>query len=828
MTMESDSFIGRSINGYVIQERIGKGCIGKVYKAIKTELDDVRALKFVPLDVVSRKTNWEQEIIKVNKLRRTEGVVHYHDHDIVNIDGIDYLYIMWDYIPGKSLKDYINSNELTMQMVVDVVIRSLSVFHACKQLGIQHADFHAGNILIEEPDPLNINGTIQKVWITDFGYGTFSQVNATPPMDDYDGLCRIIQQCVEAIDIHTLGLEARNQFRVLKNEFPKYLHESDPLAGTYARNPSELLKELRKLLETKDGRDNYPKHISDFLAAELIGDNYDEWDALFVPKFLATESLLDKNTCVLTGLRGCGKTMMFRRLSFELKAKLGPANIPGEDSFVGFYLNARTLAEAFPWLPENRSEEARRQIINFFNVKWCIEILGWLKECANRDRSIDFTWLSDFFYQYFPDNKFVGDASYGIIYNIIETCIKELQRSKLGDKYEQTGNWPFAKYDFLGNFLHQIQKHHGFGDGKSFYLFLDDYSSPMVNYAMQRILNPVIFRREQDVFFKVSTESTESFVAVGLNGKVLENGPDYKLIDLGSELFKRNRDKSRVKDIIVSIFDKRITRSNMFSGHTVNLEQILGQSGESNISRAEKIRKNAEQTVYYGIEVFCDLWSSDIRELIKVFSEMISAEGEDAISKRLVRGDIQTPLISSQNQDHVLRETGGRLLYMLADTTNPSRVNHSRKDNETYGEHLRQIVSAFQKIAYHDLKTKDSKNQGSTPPKQARKIELTTSGILNEEAEAYYKGLIRYGVFIQDYRAKSVRGTAAQRLYLRSMLIPYCRLTFSRRDCITMNWEDFERFLLNPNDFADEYIQKSKSANKHGQDENQTEIAGVN
>lgn len=826
MIMASDFFIGQNIHGYIIQEKIGKGCIGAVYKGVNTELDDVRAVKFVPVEVVREKRNWDQEIIKVNKLGRTEGVVHYHRHSIIDIEGIEYLYIMWDYIPGKSLKDYICNNQLTMQMVIDVVVRSLSVFHACKQLGIQHADFHAGNILIEEPDPLNINGTIQKVWITDFGYGTFSQVNSTPPMDDYDGLCRIIQQCLDAIDIHTLDLDARNQFRVLKNDFPKFLHESNPLAGAYARNPSELLKELRKLLEVKNSGNSYPKHISDFLAAELIGDNYEEWDALFVPKFLATESLIDKNTCVLTGLRGCGKTMMFKRLSFDLKAKLGPANISGEDSFVGFYLHARTLAEAFPWLPENKSEEARRQIINFFNIKWCIEILGWLKDCANRDRSIDFTWLAEFFYQYFPAKEFVGDASDGLIYYIIEICSTELQRSKLGDKYEQAGKWPFAKYDFLGDFLHQIQQHHGFGNGKSFYLFLDDYSSPMINTTMQRILNPVIFRREQDVFFKVSTESTESFFAVGLNGKILENGPDYKLIDLGSELFKGNKDKLRMKDIIVSIFDKRITRSNIFSKYPVNLDQILGQSGESNISRAEKIRENAE-TVYYGIEVFCELWSSDIRELIKVFSEMISAEGEDSISSRLASGDIQAPLISAHTQNHVLRETGGRLLNMLADTTNPSRVNHTRKDNETYGEHLRQIVSAFQKIAYHDLKTKNSKNQGSNPPKQARKIELTSSGILGEEAEAYYKGLIRYGIFIQDYRAKSVRGTAARRLYLRSMLIPYFRITFSRRDCITMDWESFERFLLNPEDFSNEYIHKSKSAIICTQDENQIKIEGM-
>ena len=48
----SDPFIGQVINGYQITEGIGKGCLGTVYKAIRPELDDIRAVKFVPIDIV--------------------------------------------------------------------------------------------------------------------------------------------------------------------------------------------------------------------------------------------------------------------------------------------------------------------------------------------------------------------------------------------------------------------------------------------------------------------------------------------------------------------------------------------------------------------------------------------------------------------------------------------------------------------------------------------------------------------------------------------------------------------------------------------------------
>ncbi len=118
---------------------------------------------------------------------------------------------------------------------------------------------------------------------------------------------------------------------------------------------------------------------------------------------------------------------------------------------------------------------------------------------------------------------------------------------------------------------------------------------------------------------------------------------------------------------------------------------------------------------------------------------------------------------------------------------------------------------AIQEMVYYDLRNKDSKNQDKTPPKQARKIELTSAnGKLSEEARDYYRGLIRYGVFVQDYRAKSVRGTVATRLYLRSLLIPYFRITFSKRDCITLDWEDFEKLLMMPNEFKIEYKKKNR------------------
>lgn len=806
-----DNFIGLEIDTYVITELIGTGCVGRVYKAENRDFSDERAIKFVPLDVIEKKEGWEQEIVKVNKLHR-QNVVRYHSQKEITINGTRYLYVMWDYVSGKSLKDIIDHHQLTMQILVDVVVQSLALFFACKQIQIQHADFHSGNILIQDEDPLDIEQGRRKIWFTDFGYGSFSPSRETPPMDDYYGLSRIIQEGLNSIDFHQLiQEEERRCYYVLKHEFSRYLLEMNPTEGSYVREPRELREKLFELFETSENIPAYQKNIGDFLAAELIGERYDEWKALFVPKFLALDSLLDKNICVLTGLRGCGKTMMFRRLSYELQSQLGPSGIPGEDSFIGFYLNSRVLVEAFPWLPDNRKEDARRQLLDFFNVKWCIEILLWLKISVREHKLTNVTWLYDFFAPYFPDAIFTSATPNTLIDALIASCHKELMRAKLGAGYLPSEEWPFSDYEFLSNFIRFLSNHQAFDSGKDIYLFLDDYSTPLISVAIQEILNPIIFRRTPDVYFKISTESSESFVNTSLNGKLLENGADYKLIDLGSELFKSGQDKSRVNDIIMSIFEKRIERSGLFSGALLNLKQLLGENEfKDNNELALKIRKPKSRVLYSGVGMFCDLWSSDIRELIKIFSDMLSKEGRDSLEKAKAEGFSVVPIISRKTQDQVLREAGGRLLESITATTNPNGTIPPQNGDITFGEHLRDIVIAFQEIASFDLKNKDSKNQETNPPKQARKIELTsTNGTLKGMALDYYRGLIRYGVFIQDFRAKSVRGTPARRLYLRGLLIPYSRITFSKRDCITLEWKEFERLLDNPKKFTAEYKKRT-------------------
>ena len=808
-----DKFIGESIGGCQIVEKIGRGAIGVVFLAEDKENYLKRAIKIIQKEKIDARPGWEQEIKKPNILQPTEGIVQYISHGKKFLDDEEFVYIVWEYIYSESLKSIIDDGNITIQILIDVIERALDIFDACKERNIQHSDFHSGNILVAFPSTSGLDRSTRKIWITDFGYGTFS--NERPPLEDYRGLARIIQDATERIYHNSLEREDRIKLKALKNEFPKYLHEDYTLEGDYVKNPRILWEKLQQLFLVREKVTNNQKSVGDYLAAEFIGDRWDEWKSLFVPKFLGADELFDKNICVLTGLRGCGKTMMFKRLSTQLIEKLGQTGVAGEDSFICFYLNARNIAEAFPWLPETEEIVARNQVINFFHLKWTIEILQWLKYeiSKNNYKNRDITWLINFLKYYFtePMLYLTSKSPIGIIDNIIYKFNEEISKSKLSGNYNTSTIWPLSDIDYLEKLLGTINNNTPFSKDKSFYMLFDDYSTPLVTEATQRILNPVIFRRCPEVFFKVSTESNESLLRVGLNGKPLEEGADFKLVELG--MITINCDIQEKRNIISDIFNKRITRYKLFTGKSMNLKQILGETDLSEVDRALKIREN-EKIIYYGFYVFCDMWSSDLRELIKIFSEMISEEGEKTIQSNLNQNI--TPIISKEIQDKVFRQAGGRFLHALSIATNPFKKRHvstgGQADHE-YGKKLREIVTAFQEISYFVLKNKTSKNQQSNPPKQARKIELTTDiDKLDDESNELYRGLIRYGVFIKDHRGKSIRGSAsAVRLFLRSLLIPFCTLTFSKRDNISFEWKDFNEFLRNPETFKKECIKKIAS-----------------
>ena len=170
-------------------------------------------------------------------------------------------------------------------------------------------------------------------------------------------------------------------------------------------------------------------------------------------------------------------------------------------------------------------------------------------------------------------------------------------------------------------------------------------------------------------------------------------------------------------------------------------------------------------------------------------------------------------------QDKVLRTAGGNYLQLLSSATLDTANAYEANDYQlSFGDHLVKIAKCFQEIALFEIKNKNSKNVDKNPPKHARRIEIKEIRDFEKDSiKEYYKGIIRYGVFLRDNRGKSVRGKAIPRLVLRGLLIPYFTLTFSLTDSVMFSWEDFCEFLEYPEDFSKKFIDRQlKSLGKPG------------
>jgi serine/threonine protein kinase len=812
---EIDPFLDIRLEDYVTTRKLGEGAVGAVYHAQRS--DDIlneRAIKFIAQDRL--KDGWQNEINKVNFLGLTDGVVPYISHNSIIINDMPYIWIAFRYVNSKSLKRLIDTKIMTIPMVCDIVGRALAVLHACKEKGITHGDLHAGNILVEEPNPIYIDQDQQRIWITDFSY--LSASLGKDMLDDFAGLGIIIGQCLSVINFHNLDGHDKSIYTALKHEFIRDLQETNPTEGVFVRNPRELLRIFEGFkLPRPEENGKGAKRIGDYLAAEILGERFDEWKAIFVPQFAGSEQLFERNICVLTGLRGCGKTMVFRRLTAIFDFHLGE-KIPGSEGFLGFYLNARALAEAYPWLPEDEVENARSQITHYFHVCWVIEILEWLLTIGDPAKT-SMEWLLSFFKKFYALDLLVTKSKDMVIHHLISFFSQQQESARLKSKYGRK-EWELDRIDFLDLFVDVIQQNIASIADKHFYFFLDDYSTPLVTATTQWILNSVVFRRSARAVFKVATESIESIELVGLNGKVLEQDDDFTLIDSGTESIQRKKEQNR--EIIRNILKPRIERDPILKERKITIEKILGHTPYKNTELARQLRgENAKQKIrYYGTEVFCDLWTSNTREMITLFAQLVTAGSNDLSREDISEG---SPLISADTQNRLLRNAGSRYRDLLVSATDPTkRLCNLPPTDRSYGEHIQKIADAFHEIADSELQSKDSKNQSAKTPKQARRIEITdVSRNLPEDLLPYYRGIIRYGLFLRDWRGKSARGKAVPRLFLRGILIPFYTLTFSKRDSVSMSWDGFCAFLRDPKAFAKDWIEKQK---KNNPDTNQTKM----
>jgi serine/threonine protein kinase len=168
---------GLVVGRYVILDRLGAGSMGRVYKAQHQMMERIVALKIIAPEIASNDkvtARFQREMKLVGRLDHPNVVRAFDADQLQKI-----LYIVMEYVPGKSLAQRLREGLIAPDEIVDFAAQAASGLAHAHAQGIVHRDIKPSNLLLTEGGRLKV---------LDLGLGVLMEADNSTSFATADGI----------------------------------------------------------------------------------------------------------------------------------------------------------------------------------------------------------------------------------------------------------------------------------------------------------------------------------------------------------------------------------------------------------------------------------------------------------------------------------------------------------------------------------------------------------------------------------------------------------------------------------------------------------------
>jgi len=266
--------IGQTLGNYKIQQKLGAGGQGTVYKATDQKLGRTVVIKVLPAELTVKETNLKRF---EREARLASALDHPNICTIFDLDEAEGLhFIAMQHVEGRNLRQLVNGRPLELESALRIAIQVTDALAVAHSRGIIHRDIKSSNVMVSDVGQVKIldfglaklldeteaaTSGIHRTELTEVGvpYGTATY--AAPEQargDRVDARADIFSTGVLLYEMLTGTWPFRGKSTVdvrhaVIYDQPKPLAEARP-----GPTPARLQKVLDKTL-AKDPRDRYQK-----------------------------------------------------------------------------------------------------------------------------------------------------------------------------------------------------------------------------------------------------------------------------------------------------------------------------------------------------------------------------------------------------------------------------------------------------------------------------------------------------------------------------------------------------------------------------------------